>query len=280
MSSESGFQEELKGRSWQAMMAYAFFRLESALTIALTLILIFLLPQPFPFWRWWYWLILGGVAEALIIVTSLTDPETGQRVVADMLRDKYNPATLHNSKYRQRLDQALDYHQRMQELVRQTGQGVLRDRLTESVEGVDAWIGNMYRLSVRLDAYDADKVIARDVKLVPQTLAQLKQRLAMETKPEVRTQIQQTLASTQAQWQSLQTLQGMMEKADLQLEKTLSDLGNIYSQLRQIEARDLESGRAQRIADDITAQVSMLQDIVDSMDQVYSAQNDRLTTSK
>jgi hypothetical protein len=138
----------------------------------------------------------------------------------------------------------------------------------------------MYRLSVRLDAYDADQVIARDVKLVPQTLAQLKQRLAMETKPEVRTQIQQTLASTQAQWQSLQTLQGMMEKADLQLEKTLSDLGNIYSQLRQIEARDLESGRAQRIADDITAQVSMLQDIVDSMDQVYSAQNDRLTTSK
>lgn len=274
MSSESSFQDELKARSWQAMLAYAFFRLESALTIALTLVLIFVFPQPFPFWQWWYWLVLGVVAEALIIYTSLTDPATGQRVVADMLRDKYNPATLRNPRYRQRLDQALDYHQRMRQLVRQTGEGVLRDRLTESVDGVDAWIGNMYRLSVRLDAYDGDKVIARDMKVVPQTLAQLQQRLGKETNPEVRGQIQQTLASTQAQWQSLRDLQGTMEKADLQLEKTLSDLGNIYSQLRQIEARDLDSGRAQRIADDITAQVSMLQDIVDSMDQVYSARND------
>ena len=54
------------------------------------------------------------------------------------------------------------------------------------------------------------------------------------------------------------------------MEKTLADLGNVYSQLRQIEARDIDSGRAQRIAEDINDQVAMLQDIVDSMDEVYS----------
>jgi hypothetical protein len=261
---------ELKDRTWQAMLSYAFFRVESALTIALILVLVVLLPQPFAVWRWWYWLVLGAVAEGLIIYTSLTDPATGRHVVEEMLREEYNPGTLRDLRYRERLQKALDYHRRMDELVHETGNELLRERLAAALTSVDDWTANMYRVSTRLDAFASDRVIAQDMKTAPQEVAALEKRLASEPNPTVRAQVEETLKSKRAQAQSLQSLQSMMDKADLQLEQTLSDLGNIYSQLRQIEARDVESGRAQRIADDIGEQVSMLKDIVRSMDEVYS----------
>ena len=271
MSGQSEMKDELKARAWGTMLSYAFFRIESALTIALILILVFLLPRPFAGWQWWYWLVLGLVAESLIIYTSLTDPETGQRLIVDMLKEKYNPSSLRNPKYRNRLQKAIDYHQRMGDLIRSTNEGVLKDRLQGMVDGMDAWIANMYRLSERLDVYEADRVLARDMETVPEAIQQLERRLSVEGNHTIRAQVEDTLASKRAQWENLQKLKAMMEKADLQSEETLSDLGNVYSQLRQIEVRDMDSGRAQRIADDINEQVAMLQDIVDSMDEVYSA---------
>lgn len=275
MDAKSDFREELKNRTWQTMLSYAFFRLESALTISLIIVLVFVLPRPFPAWRWWYWLILGLVAEALIIYTSLTDPAAGRRVAEEMLQEEFNPGRLRDPKYRERLEKALDYHRRLDDLVRETGSSPLRDRLAAAVASVDEWTANMYRISARLDAYKADRMITQDLKSVPQELAELEKRLATGKDPAIRAQVEQTLSSKRAQWQSLLALQSMMDKADLQLEKMLSDLGNIYSQLRQIEARDVESGRAQRLADDITDQVNTLKDIVQSMDEVYSSQKEQ-----
>ena len=67
-------RNELKQRVTRAIITHAFFRLESALIIAMTIILTTLFPMPFPWWQWWYWLVIGVVAEGLIIYTSLTDP--------------------------------------------------------------------------------------------------------------------------------------------------------------------------------------------------------------
>jgi hypothetical protein len=271
MPGRSDAPDELAARTRGAMLSYAFFRTESALTIALILVLIFLLPSPFVGWKWWFWLILGLVAETLIVYTSLTDPKTGQQVVVDLLKERYDPSKLRNPKYRKRLERAIDYHERMGDLIQSTPAGVLKDRLKGMVDGMDAWIANMYRLSERLDTYESDSVLARDLATVPEAIQQLETRVSVESNPAVRAQVEETLASKQAQWESLQKLRAMMEKADLRSEETLSDLGNVYSQLRQIEARDMDSGRAQRIADDINDQVAMLQDIVSSMDEVYSA---------
>ena len=270
MSNRTTFRDPLKERTWWQMVSYAFFRLESALTIAMTLLLVFLIPQPFAWWQWWYWLLLGAIAEAGIIWASVTDPETGQRLVADMLREQYNPRTLRHSSYRKRVEKAIDYHQRMNELIRQSDAGVLKERLQDTVTSIDAWIANMYYLSKRLDAYQSDRVIARDMTVVPAALSELEKRLSVEHDPIVKAQLEQTLTSKRAQWRNLQELSARMETADLQLEKTLADLGNIYSQLRQIEARDLDRGRAQRIAQDITEQVAVLEDIVETMDQIYA----------
>ena len=63
----------------------------------------------------------------------------------------------------------------------------------------------------------------------------------------------------------------MMQKAELQMDGTLTAMGTIYSQLLLIGVKDVDSGRAQRLREDITEQVKQLQDVVSSMDEVYHA---------
>lgn len=270
MPRESGYRDELRGQVSQAMIAYAFFRLESAFTIALMIILIFLFPQPFPWWQWWFWLVAGLVAEILIVVTSLSDPVTAQRVMADMFREKFNPRELYSKKYRERLEKALDYQERIEALIRNARKGVLRDHLQTTADGVTDWIANIFNLALRLDAYERDEMIQQDIRSAPLAIKNLTARFQLEDSEAVRQQLRETIRSKEDQWQSLQDLQNMMEKAEFRLEKTLSDLGNIYSQLHQIEARDVDSGRTQRITQDITDEIAELQDIVSTMDEVYS----------
>ena len=87
--------DELRDRAAKALVSFAVFRWESAVTLAATLILSVLIPDPFrgvlPFWRWWFWIIIGTIAEALIIVTSIYDPQVRERVVGEMFREKFNP---------------------------------------------------------------------------------------------------------------------------------------------------------------------------------------------
>jgi hypothetical protein len=60
-----------------------------------------------------------------------------------------------------------------------------------------------------------------------------------------------------------------MERAELQLDDTLSAMGTIYAQMQLIGAKDIDSGRAQRLRQDIADQVHSLHDIVQTMDEVY-----------
>jgi hypothetical protein len=261
---------KLEDRAWRAMLAYSFFRWESAVNLALTLILAVLLPNPFPWWRWWYWLILGGVAEALIVTTSLTDQVTGARVVSAMLREQFNPRRLRSVKYRERLEKALEYQQRIEGAVLGQPDGVLRDRLRYTTDEVGEWIAAIYRLAGRLDDYEADKVIEQDMRSVPLAIKNYRERLKQEDDEAVKEQMQQAIQSKEAQWANLQKLQNTMEKAEFQLEQTLSALGTVYSQMLLIGARDTQGDKAQRLREDITEQVKSLQDLVQAMDEVYT----------
>jgi hypothetical protein len=271
MDKDSG--EKLEERAWRAMLAYSFFRWESAANLALTLILAVLLPDPFPWWRWWYWLILGGVAEALIVATSLTDQATGARVVSDMLREQFNPRRLRSEKHRERLEKALEYQRRIEAAVRDQPASVLRDRLRYMSDEVGEWIAAIYRLASRLDEYEADVVINQDMRSVPLAIKNYRQRLKQEDDEAVKEQMRQTIRSKEAQWDYLQKLQNTMEKAEFQLEQTLSALGTVYSQMLLIGARDTQGDKAQRLREDVGEQVKSLQDLIQAMDEVYATRS-------
>lgn len=263
------FRDELERRAFRAMLSHAIFRLESAFTIALTIILAFLFSKPFPWWQWWYWLILGVVAEALIIWTSLSDVETGQKVVAEMFRQEFDVRALRDKKLQERLEKALEYRHRIDTLVQHSEAGVLRGHLRDTTAGVTDWIASIFNIARRLDAYGGDKMIGQDMRSVPLAIQNFKKRLEIEDDEAVRAQMREAIRSKEAQWENLQKLQNTMEKAEFQLENTLAALGTLYTQLQLIGARDVDSGRTQRLQEDIAGQIASLQDIAEAMDEVY-----------
>jgi len=264
-------RNELKQRVTRAIITHAFFRLESALIIAMTIILTTLFPMPFPWWQWWYWLVFGLVGEALVVYTSITDEVTSRRIVADMLRQEFNPREIRSAEYRQRVEKALEYRQRIEEHVRGAEAGVLRDHLLDTTAGIADWVANVFGLAKRLDAYHNDRTLLRDRREVPREIVRLRSRLQQEDDEAVRQQLHQAIVGKEEQLANLEKLQNMMEKAEYQLETTLTALGTVYSQLQLIHVKDIDSGRAQRLRDDIADQVAALQSLQETLDEVYGS---------
>lgn len=261
---------DLRSRATSAIITYAIFRWESAATIALTILLAYFVPRPFDWWQWWYWLIIGGIAEVAIIITSIQDANTGARVVAEMLREEFNPATIKTPKLRAAVQRALDYRARIEELIRQSEAGVLRDHLQDSTAGITDWIAQIFRLAQRLDAFERDEMIKQDAEAVPRALRELQARLEHEDDDAVRAQARRALESKRAQAQNLAKLVNTMENAELQLDATLTALGTVYSQLMLIRSKDdIEDTRAQRLRNNIAEQITRLNELQSAMDEVY-----------
>lgn len=261
--------DELRRRAMWAMWSYAFFRWESAVVIALVILLAFFLPQPFPWWQPWYWIAGGVVAELALIYSSFTDPEVGARVVAEMLRETFNPRRLRNPANQARVEKAFQYRAQIEAAIRAQRDSLLREHLQQTARGIDAWITGIYSLAERLDRYQNDAIIAQDMKTVPQSIAALQARLRNEDDPTVRAQLEATIRDKQAQLESLRSLENLMERADSQLEGTLSALGTVYAQIQYVGAKDIDSGQAQRLRQEIADRVAALQDLVNSVDDVY-----------
>jgi hypothetical protein len=257
----------------KALLSYAVVRPESAVVLAFTIVLVGLSLvfrwRPFPFWQWWYWVILGLLAEVGIIYTTLTDETAGALVMRDLFRQEYNPREIHITKLREQMERALDYRNRIDEVIQKSETGIMREHLLDVTVGLEHWLASIFELAVRLDTYQTDPVIEQDRKSVPLALQNLQAKLKLEDDDSVRETIRHALNQKRAQWAVLERLDNAMDKASFQLESTLTALGTVYSQVLLIGARGVEGGRAQRLRQDIADQVQGLQDVVDSLDQAY-----------
>jgi hypothetical protein len=266
---KSAINTDLERRAWRAMLSTAFFRWESAATIALVILLAFFLPQPFPGWEWWFWLVGGALAEAGIVYTSITDPEFGRQVVARMLRQEFNPSEIQDSRYRAYLEQALEYRERIEGVVVQRRQGALREHIQETARQIDNWTQSIFDIACRLDQYGQDNLIQRDAQSVPLRMRHLQKQLDRADDPQVQAQLEATLRAKATQLANLEQLQNSMRRAELQLEHTLTAMGTIYSQMLLVGAKDVDSGRVKRLREEVAAEVQELQDVLDTMDEVY-----------
>jgi hypothetical protein len=273
---KGSFQDELERKASRAILTSAVYRWESAAIIALSLILFFLVPQPLPFWQPWFWLALGALGEIGLVWSSLKDPEFRAKAVAGMFREKFRPQEIQNKALRSRVDKALEYRDRMDEVIGESREGIMREHLQDVSQGITAWVENVFRLAKRLDAYMADKMLQQDLQSVPEAIDNLKNRLALEDSDTVRRQISQTIAQKQIQMDNLRKLQNVMEQAQFQLESTITAIGTVYSQVMILGSRDVGSGRATRLQQDIDDQVQALQDVVRTMDEVYKSGADTL----
>jgi hypothetical protein len=269
MSQES-VQERIEREASRALLKNAIFRIESALMVGGAILASVFLPEVISWIPWFAWPVLGVFGELAIIVTSLTDKAEQKKVAESLFREKYNASGIRDRRLQEKLKEAEQYRQRIQSVVEQQKSGILRDRLVGTTAQVYDWIANMVALARRIDTYRMDSIIRRDIEDVPRDIDALKRRLEREPNASVREQMAQTLDSNQRQYAALLELRGRMDRADLQLDHSLAALGTVYSQILLVGSKDVDSDRADRLRDDIRGQVLALQDLVDSLNEVYA----------
>ncbi|MEM7033845.1 MAG: hypothetical protein AAF629_30160, partial [Chloroflexota bacterium] len=266
-------------RVQRALIEHAFFRWESAVTIGLTAILtagagLLGFVDIIPPWIWPICLTLGLVGEGALVYSSLNDPETGEKVVAQLLKDEFHPERLHNKELQARLNQAFDYRSRIEAAIRKRPDTMLKETLNDTAAQIDEWLKHLYQLAQRLDQYqdDADQ-LNQDYQQVSQRMKQLKKKLLGEGNQGVRQQIQTTLDSMERQLETIDRVRGTMTQAELQIDHTLSSLGTIYSQAMLFDAKGVNKKQASRLSEEITEEIHQLDDVLLAMDEVYATDN-------
>jgi hypothetical protein len=263
----------LSGQTRWEIVQYAFFRWENAVIVAGTILLSAFYPKPLPWWPVWGWLLLGLVGLAAITFSSLTSREANARLLLKLFQDQYNPRAIKNPELRQRVTSALEYQRRIDVQVRRRQGRMLWEKPEDVAEQVKDWIGYIYQLATRLDAYRQDTLLEMQRDSVPKEIAQLTVQRQKETNPVYQQELDQVLESKRKHLETLQALEMRMKQAEYQMEQSLSALATVDSQIQLIDAQAVESGRSERLLADIQEQVNRLNDLVGSINEVYQQNN-------
>jgi hypothetical protein len=267
--SRSESSDQVRQRALGAVLRNAIFRWESLVTLLLTGMLFVAVPQPFPWWQDWFWLVGGLVAEAALVVATLTDEQAAQQAVAREFASRYDLRTIRSRVSRERVQNALEYRQGMLNLL-DRHKGAMRASLQQTINDVDDWIGHMYNLALHIDAFEENELVMRDRRMVPQQLEKTRIRLQREQDPAVRRDLEGQIRQLEQQLANLEATANSVKRAEIQLESTLSSLGTIYAQMSLMGTKEVDSARAQRLRLEIQDEVAGLQDTIEAMDEVQA----------
>ncbi len=270
-------REALEKRVQKAIWQESFIRWESGVVLALTAILTTFSALGLPlvdFVPFWGWLLGGLLAEAGLVYSSVLDPEFGRRVISKMLQHEFKPERLKDKKLQEQMNEALEYRSRIEKGIRERTDSLLKDELAQTASQIDDWLENIYDLARRIDRYQEEReILQRDHRRAKTRVAQLEAEFNKVQNPAVREQIQTTLNSLQRQLETLQMLEATIQRARLQLESSLTHLGTIYSQTMLVDVKDIDRGSARRLRHEIAEEVTELNDLLVSMEEVYTAES-------
>ena len=270
-------REQMERRAQKAIVQHAFIRWESAVIIGLTMLLTVLatvlaaLPLTVDLGPWWVWLLAGIVAEAMLVYSSLSDDAANKQVVAEMLRSEFQPGRIKTPELRRQVEEAFNYRSRIATAIQEQPDTVLRDELIQTASQLDDWLEELYYLAQRLDRYGSERELYQKNRArAVERLQQLQAQLRTEDSPAVKTDIEVNISSKRRQLETIDQLDNAMEQARLRLENTLTAMSTIHAQMTLLGAKDIDSGRAQRLRQDIAEEVNELTDILAAMDEVYT----------
>jgi hypothetical protein len=261
--------DEVRQRAMGAVLANAFLRWESVVTLLITVILFLFVPQPFPWWQDWFWLVGGLLAQVALVASALTDEEAARKAVEREFEQRFDLRTIKNRVSRERLQNALRYRTSMMELAGRH-RGAMKTSLQQTVRDIDDWIAHMYDLAQHIDGFENNDLVERDRKMVPQQLKNARTRLELEKDPAIRRDLETQVRQLEQQLANLDATVNSIKRAEIQLESTLSSLGTIYAQMSLLGTKEVDSGRAQRLRLEIQDEVASLQDTIDAMDEVQA----------
>ncbi len=171
-----------------------------------------------------------------------------------------------DEKLEQYLSQARAYRQQIERVLK-SGPAGEQPRREALIRQVETWTEAVTRLVERLQELQQDDIIRRDLRDTPRAIAALQTRLARETDPGLKAQLERTLASRQKQLTALEDLQHTMARAEMQIESALSMLGAIYSQLLTGQSTSQVADYS-RLAEDVDEEVQRLHDHLEALREV------------
>jgi hypothetical protein len=200
---------------------------------------------------------------------TMSDPAVRDRALNRMLQDRYDPRDIRNYSARQKLQKALEYKKVIDEFVGKQP-GAMRVALQDTATEIEDWIALIYRLARSIDTFKSNTIIERDRRAVPTELAAMERRLKQETDPGVRAELQKAIDIRKALAADLQRVSSLLKRTEIKMDTTVAQLSNVHAKLQLIDAKELDSGRAQRLQAEIREEITSLEDIVSAMDDVYS----------
>jgi predicted RNase H-like nuclease (RuvC/YqgF family) len=135
---------------------------------------------------------------------------------------------------------------------------------------INDWIAHMYELGEHIDAFEANQLVERDLRMVPQQIEKTKQRIELERDANVKRDLENQLRQLEQQNTNLQATVNSVKRAEIQLDSTLSSLGTVYAQMSLLGTKEVDSSKAQRLRLEIQDEVASLQDTIDAMGEVQS----------
>ncbi len=267
---------EARQKVFGTLLANALLRWETLVTLMVTLILFLFVGDvslPFIEWQPWFWLALGGLAQTVLVASTLTDPEATEQALAEDFEREYDLRNIRNRVSRERLRDAFEYRRNMLKLA-DAARGAMKTRKRTLIGDINDWIAHMYNLANRIDYFENNDLAARDLQQVPRKIAKVKQRIKTETNEQTRRVWMQQLEFLQKQLVSLEASASTIKRAEIHLENTLLALGTVYAQMSLLGAKDTKGARGQRLSIEIKEELDKLQDTIDAMDEVqfYSQQ--------
>ena len=251
----SNFEEQTR----DAVETFALFRPESAIVIALTLILTSLNAMGAS-WipgQWWMWLIAGIVAETALIMNTVRDRKTVGTIEEDLFLQELQIERIQSKTLKAKVNKALEYHIRILKEVEERNVE-LSPELFEVIDKLDAWILSIYKLAQKLDDYQQDPVLKRDIQIVPGELANLKKKLREED-GRVRQELEKTIATKEKHLQALTAVAESLERADLKIDNTLSAMGTVYTQILNLGTQKTRGQEQKQLQNEIFEQIDVLE---------------------
>jgi hypothetical protein len=214
----------------------------------------------------------GFEQEAQIETHTLTERDQPQTRPA-MAPNQAGRTT--NQAIQTHLDKAHAYKVQIEEMARLTSNPNSQMRLRDLATQVEEWVESVEDLAQRVDHFQRNKLIRQDLESVPRSIAELKARLAQETNTDTQTELKRLLINRQNQMASLEHLQQMMSRAELQIESTVSSLGTIYSQLLTGQSTNHVADYG-RLSANVDEEVRILQDQLEALEEVKLGRSEAL----
>lgn len=264
---------EMQRRKWRIALSYALTSPLAAGTAAVTLLvsgLLWLLGHSV--WGTLFFL-LGAACYALIVVNTLRDEEQIRRVLIEELYPERS-ADLRKlrGQYATIMQEALDDRKRIERAIQESPEAIRR-ALSDTVEQVATIIDTIYEIAYKAQSLE-ESLGPVDAAREQREIVRLQQAIEATTDSYLRQQYQATLEAKQELLENLARVQNAVARWHAQLERAMTTLDNLYSQVLMIRSAEIRTltEASDVVSQSLREQLEELRRTSQAMDTVFGQQ--------